>query len=85
VALFILCLGILGLSLSGTQTVADMQYKIPFLNSFFVRFRKSSRKGPYDINGTSYKVVAEEDNVLLQQAFEQKDAFTFFCMLIRSF
>jgi hypothetical protein len=32
--------GILGLSLSGTQTIADLQYKFPFIDSLFARCRK---------------------------------------------
>jgi glucose uptake protein GlcU len=50
VALFVLCVGILGLSLSGTQTIADMQYKFPFIDSLFARCRKPTRKSKLGIN-----------------------------------
>jgi len=69
VALAVLCVGILGLSLSGTQTIADLQYRFPFINSFCARLRKPSKHSRHSekerrgINNDSHYEPITDDNV----------------------
>jgi len=63
VALVVLCVGILGLSLSGTQTIADLQYKFPFIDSLFARCRKPAKKERRGINSDGHYEAVEDGDV----------------------
>jgi glucose uptake protein GlcU len=72
VALAVLCVGILGLSLSGTQTIADMQYKFPFIDSLFGRCRKPAKKERRGINSDGhYEAVSSDIDSNDEEAVEE--------------
>jgi len=62
VALATLCIGILGLAVSGTKTVADCRYYFPLVDSFFARFEKPKSERRIDINSNekSYKIIESD-------------------------